>query len=206
MLLGIVLATRAVTIDAQRSRILGLDDPGSSFCRYACALSSPRWIMRSAAHRANADDFRGSLQGDFPTRLPLALLVELELCVVCYRMSETRASVQPFATPISLPAPIERFRDLTVWHLARQLSDSGPTCLRRLCSDTCHWFSLELSIVWSAQPVQFHFNKNVFDAHNDLMRCRTNNPFTCRDARSWMRPGTFQICAEHHQVLLLLLA
>jgi len=60
--------------------------------------------------------------------------------------------------------------------------------------------------VVSALPMQDHLNDAAFDAHDDLVQCRAQNPFARFCRRSRVRPGELQIGTEPHQVLPLLLA
>ena len=54
--------------------------------------------------------------------------------------------------------------------------------------------------------MQDHLDEAAFDAHDDLVQCRAQDPLACRCRRSRVRPGQLEIGAELHQVLPLLLA
>jgi hypothetical protein len=55
-------------------------------------------------------------------------------------------------------------------------------------------------------PMQDHLDKAAFDAHNNLVQCRAQDPLAGRCCRSRMRPGELEIGAELQQMPPLLLA
>src|SRR3984893_8085955 len=123
------------------------------------------------------------------------------------RNEQTRALVQPLPRPVGLPA---RLRSRAIcWSGIRRansrISDKVSSGTVTRCWPPPWIFRFQRGVA-PTLPMQDHLDEAAFDARNDLVQCRAQDPLAGRCCRSRMRPGEIEIGAELQQMPPLLLA
>src|SRR6266436_4499625 len=186
-------ATRGLAF-AIRSHVLHLDHP-----RRAPALLAP---LDDAApnhaqrrHDAHIHDLRRRLKRYLAPLGPFALAIDGNAVVAAERADPRLGPA--ITAPSWLARAIEEPRDLLVGHQARQLADQRQRILGHRPAMFAHPIHLQIQRgVVPALPMQDHLDEAAFDAHNDLVQCRAQDPLACRCCRSRVRPGELEIGAS----------
>src|ERR1700730_12747374 len=151
--------------------------------------------MRSAVMTLTSMILRRRLKRYLGPLGPFALAIDGNAVVAAERADPRLGPA--VAAPGRLAGAIEEPRDLLVGHQARQLTDQQQGIFGHRPAMLAGPVDLQIQRgVVPTLPMQDYLDEAPFDAHNDLVQCRAQDPLACRCGRSRVRPGELEIGAK----------